>query len=280
MKAGVRFLEKLAAAATRNQSHLCVGLDPDPTRIAGSDVAGFNRRIIEATADLVCCYKPNIAFYEALGQDGYDALRATIAAIPRDIPVLIDAKRGDIDSTAERYAVALFDVLGADAVTVNPYLGGDALEPFLRRAERGVFVLCRNSNAGAADLQDLQVEAAAGEREPLYLAVAGMARRWNERNNVGLVVGATYPTQLALVRGRCSDMPILVPGVGTQGGALAESVRAADNGKPWGFLVNSSRGITYAAKSGEDHAGAARAAALRLRDAINDELRAAAPSGG
>ena len=151
------FREKFAAAVRRNDSRLCIGLDPDPARIPGGDIAAFNRQIIEATSDTVCCYKPNIAFYEALGSSGYDALRATISAIPSHIPILIHAKRNDVASTSQGYATALFDVLGADAVTVNPYLGGDALEPFLRRADKGVFVLCRTSNPGARDLQDLLV---------------------------------------------------------------------------------------------------------------------------
>lgn len=274
---GERFFDKLAGAATRNHSRLCVGLDPDPSRIAG-DVASFNRAIIDATSDLVCCYKPNIAFYEALGQAGYDALRATIAAVPRDVPILLDAKRGDVDSTAERYATAVFDVLGADAVTVSPYLGRDALEPFFRYREKGIFVLCRNSNPGASDIQDLEVAGVNGA-EPLYLRVAALADEWNGSGTVGLVVGATYPQQLERVRTRCPRLPILVPGVGAQGGALEESVRAADNGSPTGFLVNASRGVLYAAVAGEDPATAARAAALRLRDAINAELRAGAAAG-
>lgn len=272
------FLEKLADAATRNQSRLCVGLDPDPARIPGGDLAAFNRTIIDATADLVCGYKPNIAFYEALGQSGYDALRVTIAAVPDGIPVLLDAKRGDVDSTAERYATAVFDVLGADAVTVSPYLGRDALEPWLRYRDKGIFVLCRTSNAGSGDVQELEV-ADGDAREPLYLRVASLANGWNRDGNVGLVVGATYPRQLALVRQRCPQLPILVPGVGAQGGALQESVRAADNGTPTGFLLNASRGVLYAAGEGEEPAVAARTVALRLRDAINRELRAEAAAG-
>lgn len=269
------FLEKFAAAVGRNGSRLCVGLDPDPARIPGGDVAAFNAAIIDATADLVCCYKPNIAFYEALGRAGYDALRATLARIAaHGLPAFLDAKRGDIASTAEAYARAVFDDLGVDAVTVSPYLGEDALEPFLRRAERGVFVLCRTSNPGARDLQDLVVRGEDGADEPLYLAVAGRANAWNRNGNVGLVVGATYPAELARVRERCPALSFLVPGVGAQAGALAQSVRAADNGAATGFMVNASRGVTYAARVGEDGAQAARAAALTLRDEINRELAA------
>jgi len=272
------FLEKLAAAAERNLSRLCVGLDPDSARIGG-DVAAFNRAIMEATADLVCCYKPNIAFYEALGRAGFEALKATIAAVPDGIPVVLDAKRGDVPNTAAAYARALFDEWGADAVTVNPYLGEDSLEPFLRRAERGVFVVCRTSNPGARDLQDLPVRRVDGREEPLYLQVAERVNGWNRLGNAGLVVGATYPAELVLVRERCPELPILVPGVGAQQGELAASVRAADNGRPWGFLINASRGVLYAAKPGDDPAIAARAAALALRDAINAELAAATTAG-
>jgi orotidine-5'-phosphate decarboxylase len=272
------FNEKLAAAVARNDSRLCVGLDPDPARIAGGvgGVSAFNRGIIEATADIVCCYKPNMGFYEALGQAGWDALRATLAAVPRDVPVLLDAKRGDIASTAVGYARAVFEVLGADAVTVSPYLGGDSLEPFFRYRDRGVFVLCHTSNDGAGDMQDLPVVTLSGGTQPLYLAVASRALGWNVHGNAGLVVGATYPLELALVRERCPDLPILVPGVGAQAGALEESARAADNGTTYGFLINASRGVTYAAKAGEDPFRAARAAALGLRDAINQALRPAA----
>lgn len=274
------FLEKLAAAVQRNNSHLCVGLDPDPTRIPGGDIVAFNRRIVEATTDLVCCYKPNIAFYEQLGRASFDTLRATLDAIPNDIPVLLDAKRGDIDSTARAYATAVFDALGVDAVTVSPYLGEDSLEPFLRRQEKSVFILCRTSNAGGADLQDLLVATESGETEPLYLSVASRARSWNRNGNVGLVVGATYPAELALVRERCPDLPILIPGIGAQGGVLVESVRAADNGSATGFLVNSSRGVLYAAGPEQDAGEAARAEARRFRDAINQALGSSIGVGG
>ena len=193
--------------------------------------------------------------------------------------MLLDAKRGDVPNTAEAYARAIFDEWGADAVTVNPYLGEDSLEPFLRRADRGVFVVCRTSNPGARDLQDLPVRRADGSDEPLYLQVAERVYGWNRHDNAGLVVGATYPAELALVRERCPELPILVPGVGAQQGELAASVRAADNGRPWGFMVNASRGVLYAAKSGVDPAAAARAAALAVREAINAELAATTAAG-
>ncbi len=263
------FVERLRAAANRNRSRLCVGLDPDPARIAGGDVLAWARSIIDATADLVCAYKPNIAFFEALGLRGHETLRRVIDRVPDDIPVLIDAKRGDIGSTAEAYARSLFDILGADAVTVSPYLGEDSIRPFADRAERGVFVLSRTSNPGAGELQDLAVVSEAGEAEPLYLAVARRALAWNRHGNIGLVAGATYPDDIARLRALCPDMPFLVPGVGAQRGDLRRAVQAADG--PGGFLVNASRGVTYASE-GAGLAGAARAAAIELRDAIDAAL--------
>ncbi len=272
------FVEKLRAAAQRNRSCLCVGLDPDPTRIAGGDVLAWARTIIDATSDLACAYKPNIAFYEALGTHGHETLRRVIEAVPGGIPVLIDAKRGDIASTADAYARSLFDVLGADAVTVSPYLGEDSLRPFVERADRGVFVLARTSNPGARDLQDLRVAGEDGE-EPLYLAVARLALRWNTNGNIGLVAGATYPDDIARLRSFCPNLPFLVPGVGAQDGDLHAAARAAQG--PGGFLVNASRAITYAGE-GAGLRDAARTAALRLRDAINaalDESASVRPAG-
>ena len=218
--------------------------------------------MIEATSDLVCLYKPNIAFYEGLGTEGHELLRRTLEAVPAGIPVLIDAKRGDIGSTAEAYARSLFDVLNADAITVSPYLGRDAVQPFLDRADRGVFVLARTSNPGARDLQNLQVATADGQGEPLYLAVARLARSWNEHGNVGLVAGATYPEEVRQIRSVCPDLPFLVPGIGSQEGDLAAACAAAEG--PGGFFINVSRAVIYAGAS-ED----IRATALRYRDAIN-----------
>jgi orotidine-5'-phosphate decarboxylase len=270
------FLAKLQEAAARNQSLLCVGLDPDPALMRIEDVAAFNRAIIEATSDLVCCYKPNIAFYEALGESGYRALRETLAMVPGHIPVLVDAKRGDVGNTASAYARALFDVLGADAVTINAYGGRDACEPFLSRAERGVFVWCRSSNAGAGDLQDLSVAGEGGSR-PLWQAVALRAREWNERGNVGLVLGATYPEQVGEARRLCPEMPILLPAIGAQGGDLAASVRAGLDAEGGGLIVSASRSVLYASR-GPDFGLAARAEASRLREAIDRERAAAGGS--
>ena len=224
--------------------------------------------VVAATADLVCAFKPNIAFFEALGPAGIDMLRRLIAAMPRDVPVILDAKRGDIGSTAAAYAEAVFERLGADAVTLSPYLGGDSLEPFLRRADKGCFILCKTSNPGSGDLQDLEL-ASGG---PLYIEVARRARdAWNRNGNVGLVVGATYPGVLADVRALCPELPLLVPGVGAQGGALADAVRAAADAQGGRAIVNASRGVLYAGDD-RDYADAARREALRLRNEINAAL--------
>lgn len=277
MKKNMTFREKLEAAAARNGSLLCVGLDPDPARLPVDSVAEFNRAIVEATADLVCAYKPNVAFYEALGEEGYAALRETLAAIPPEIPTIGDAKRGDIGNTARAYARAAFDVLGFDAVTVNPYLGSDSLAPFIEREDRGVFVLCRTSNPGAADLQDLAIGGDGGGR-PLYEVVAELARGWNTRGNVGLVTGATYPEELRRVRELCPEMLLLVPGVGAQAGDLAAAVRAGLDARSGGILVNASRGVLYAS-TGQDFAQAAREAARALRDEIQQHRRATPARG-
>ena len=265
------FFDKLERAAQRNGSLLCVGLDPDPAQMPVSDVAAFNRAIIEATAGLVCAYKPNLAFYEALGERGMAALRETLAAIPPDIPVIADGKRNDIGNTAKAYARALFDELGVDAATVNPYLGGDAVEPFLEREEKAAFILCRTSNPGARDLQDLLVSApGGGEARPLFEMVAEMARRWNSRGNVGLVVGATYPEELGRVRRLCPEMTFLVPGVGAQGGDVAAVIGNGLDKAGRGLIINVSRQVLYASRE-KDFAVAAAGAARQLRDEIARE---------
>ncbi len=265
------FFDKLERAAQRNGSLLCVGLDPDPAQMPVSDVAAFNRAIIEATAELVCAYKPNLAFYEALGERGLAALRDTLAAIPPDIPVIADGKRNDIGNTAKAYARALFDELGVDAATVNPYLGGDAVEPFLEREEKAAFILCRTSNPGARDLQDLPVSApGGGEARPLFEMVAEMARRWNSRGNVGLVVGATYPEELRRVRRLCPEMTFLVPGVGAQGGDVAAVMGNGLDKAGRGLIINVSRQVLYASRE-KDFAVAAAGAARQLRDEIARE---------
>jgi orotidine-5'-phosphate decarboxylase len=254
---------------------LCVGLDPElehlPATIQRGDPAAailaFNTAIVNATSDLVCAYKPNAAFYEAHGPPGMEALLATIALIHSQapgVPVLLDAKRGDVGNTSRAYAHAIFDVCGADAVTVQPYLGRDALAPWLERADRGVFVLCRTSNPGAGELQDLTIEG-----EPLFLHLARrVAGEWNAQGNCGLVVGATWPAELAAIRAVAPDLPLLVPGIGAQGGDLERSARAGVDHYGQGLLISASRSVLYAS-SGADFADAARREALRLRAAIN-----------
>jgi orotidine-5'-phosphate decarboxylase len=273
----IPFTQQLERAWEVNDSLVCVGLDPEierfPERIRAepSPIFQFNRAIIDATADLVCAYKPQFAHYAAY--EAEDQLQRTIEYIHRahpGVPVILDAKRGDIGNTAERYAIEAFERYGADAVTVNPYLGGESLEPFLRHAERGVAILCRTSNPGAGDLQDLEV----GGR-PLYQVVAELAaRRWNSRGNCLLVVGATYPRELAEVRALVGDMTLLVPGVGAQGGDVKQAVECGRTRAGTGLIVSSSRTILYAAAN-EDFAQAARAATASLRDKINASRRAA-----
>jgi orotidine-5'-phosphate decarboxylase len=265
------FVTRLRAAWDEKDSLACVGLDPLierlPAHIAAhaSPIFHFNKAIIDATADLVCAYKPQFAHYAAC--EAEDQLERTIEYIHRaypGIPVILDAKRGDVDSTAERYAIEAFERYGADAVTVNPYLGGDSLEPFLRYADRGVLVVCRTSNPGARDLQDLDV----GGRK-LFAVVAELAAtRWNSRGNCLLVVGATYPQELAEVRAITGDMPLLLPGVGAQGADVRAAVAAGQSADGRGLIVSSSRAIVHAS-SGVDFAAAARAATIRLRDEIN-----------
>jgi orotidine-5'-phosphate decarboxylase len=265
MLAAVTFAERLNALCRERRSHVCVGLDPLPERlpaaVRGADdpVFAFNRAIVEATLDLAPVYKPNLAFYEQLGLAGWSSLKKTVDYVAGRAIVIGDAKRGDIDSTAEAYARALFDAFGFDACTVNAYQGLDAVRPFLSYRDRGVFVLCRTSNRSAADVQDCRV----GE-QTLFERVAGLAVGWNRDGNCGLVAGATYPDELARVRAIAPGLPLLVPGVGAQGGDAAAAARAAAGGP---FVVSSSRGIIYAG-DGPDFAEAARRAAIRLRDEI------------
>jgi orotidine-5'-phosphate decarboxylase len=265
------FVGRLAQAWETNDSLLCIGLDPEIERFPrhilaeASPIFHFNKSVIDATADLVCAYKPQFAHYAAY--EAEDQLERTIEYIHRvypDVPVILDAKRGDVGNTAERYAIEAFERYGADAVTVNPYLGGEALEPFLRHADRGVIVLCRTSNPGAGELQDLEV---GGRR--LYQVVAELAaRRWNSRGNCLLVVGATYPRELAEVRERVGEMSLLVPGIGAQGGDVAQVVRNGQTRAGTGLIISASRSILYAS-TGSDFAAAARGAAEVLRAQIN-----------
>jgi orotidine-5'-phosphate decarboxylase len=257
-------------------SLVCVGLDPEPAkfpaRFADDPDAVFNfcRAIADATAQYVCCFKPQIAHFAALGAE--DALRRLVAHIHAahpGIPVILDSKRGDIGSTAQHYASEAFDRYAADAVTANPYLGRDSVQPFLDRADRGVVILCRTSNPGATDLQDLLVSDGGRATRPLYQHVAEkIARDWNGNGNCALVVGATWPEQLREVRAIVGGMPFLVPGVGAQGGDVEAVVSNSKTADGTGLVVSSSRAILYAS-NGDDFAEAAAAAAKSLRDEIN-----------
>jgi len=267
----VNFIDKLNKATKKNKSLLCVGLDPDPSQMPEKvGVYEFNKAIIDATVHLVCAYKLNLAFYEALGDEGMDALKQTVKYIPDDIPVIGDGKRGDIGNTARAYARAIFSNLNFDATTVNPYLGFDSVEPFIQYTDKGVFILCRTSNAGALDFQSLPCESELGVR-PLFELVALKASQWNVNGNIGLVVGATYPEELRLIRNNHPDMPLLIPGIGAQGGDLALTVRYGVDAHGEKAIINSSRQIIYASK-GKDFAQAAGEAALSLRDEINYHL--------
>jgi orotidine 5'-phosphate decarboxylase subfamily 2 len=250
------FFERLRALAKERGSMLCVGLDPDPERIEGWAAGALRhcQEIVRQTQEHVCCYKPNSAFWEQYGPDGWKALQELRHEAP-ETPFLFDAKRGDMGNTMRAYAITVFRTLDMDAATVNPYLGADSLEEFTRYEDRGVYVLCRSSNPGASDLQHLD---AAGR--PLYTHVAELAGRMNTHHNVGLVVGATAPAEIADVR-RASKLPFLIPGIGAQGGDLEGSVRAAWNGDPASCLVSASRSVLFAEKPSRE--------AAKLKDAIN-----------
>ena len=266
-----QFVEQLQRAWDSNDSLVCVGLDPEierfPEQVAEqpSPIFQFNKAIIDATADLVCAYKPQFAHYAAY--EAEDQLERTIDYVHRTypgIPVILDSKRGDVGNTAERYAIEAFERYHADAVTVSPYLGGDSMEPFLKYEDKGVIILCRTSNPGAGDLQDLEI----GGRRLFHVVADLAARRWNTRGNCLLVVGATYPRELAEVREIVGNMPFLVPGVGAQGGDVAQAVQNGQTAAGAGLVVSSSRGILYAS-SDENFASAARDATVKLRDQIN-----------
>jgi orotidine-5'-phosphate decarboxylase len=273
------FAERLARAQQTSGSLVCVGLDPDPAKLPkdlggggnpGGDTAplyAFNRRIVDATAGVAAAYKPQIAFYSALGAE--DQLVASIRYIRERAPaalVILDAKRNDIGNTAEAYAREAFERYDADAVTVNPYMGEDSVRPFLARPDRGAILLCRTSNPGAKDFQDLPVDGL-----PLYRRVAERAAgHWNQHRNLMLVVGATYPREMAELRRAHADVPFLVPGIGAQGGDLEATLAAGLDARGSGLLINSSRGIIYA---GGGSAAAIGAAAAELHSAINRQRR-------
>ncbi len=273
----MNFLDKLLTASREQHSLLCVGLDPEPGRFpaelrdmpVATAVVQFCRAIIEATLPYVCAYKPNLAFFEVLGPTGMQIFQEVLSAIPAYIPVIVDAKRGDIGNTARNYASALFDVYGCDAATVNPYLGYDSVAPFLAYCEKGVFLLCRTSNPGASDFQDLLVQREKDQLRPLYEVVAQRVQSWNQMGNCGLVVGATYPQELRTIRSMCPDMPILIPGIGAQSGDLEASVTAGVDTRGERAIIAVSRAILYAS-DGANYAAAAEYEARLLRDQINE----------
>ena len=265
------FIESLNAAWTRTQSLLCVGLDPEPSKFPGAlkgrpdAIFDFCRAIVDATAPYASSFKPQIAYFAAhRAEDQLEQLIAHIHETHPGLPVILDAKRGDIGSTAEQYAREAFERYRADAVTVNPYMGFDSIEPYLAHEGRGVIVLCRTSNPGGSDLQFLE----AGGR-PLYQVVAQLAAdKWNASGQLALVVGATFPKEIEVVRGIVGEMPLLIPGIGAQGGDVEATVRAGRTANGTGMLINSSRTIIYAG-SGDDFAPAAAEAARKTRDTIN-----------
>jgi orotidine-5'-phosphate decarboxylase len=267
----MNFIAKLKRRWTTTNSLLCVGLDPDIARLPKclqgkpNAIFEFNKAIIAATHDLVCAYKPQIAYFAA--QSAEDQLLMTMNYLREqhaDIPVILDSKRGDIGSTADQYAIEAFTRFHADAVTVNPYMGNDAITPFTRYTDKGVVILCRTSNPGAADLQDMPVNG-----ESLYVHVARkVANEWNANGNCMLVVGATWPQQMKQIRAVAGDMPFLVPGVGAQGGDVKALVNAGKAADGTGLVINSSRAVLYAS-SGDDFAAAARQVAMASRNEIN-----------
>jgi orotidine-5'-phosphate decarboxylase len=267
------FIDKLAAAWSARDSLLCVGLDPDvarfPAQLQGQPDAifAFCKAIVDATAEYACAFKPQIAYFSAArAEDQLEALCAYLRQHYPQIPLVLDAKRGDIGATAEQYAREAFERYGADAVTLSPYMGFDSVAPYLEWKDRGAIVLCRTSNPGGSDLQFLDVDG-----QPLYQHVARMvAEKWNTNGQCGLVVGATFPDELTQVRRIAGDMPLLVPGIGAQGGDIEATVAAGTTAQGNGMMINSSRAILYAKpEAAEDFAQAARRVALQTRDAIN-----------
>lgn len=266
----MKFVEMLRARWKAADTLLCVGLDPDAARIpehlrsSNDSMFEFCKSIIDATAEFVCAFKPQIAYFASVAaEEVLQRLIAYIRSSHPDVPVILDAKRGDMASTAQHYAREVFDRYNAHAVTLSPYLGLDSIEPYLAYSDRGVFLLCRTSNPGGDDLQMLTVE-----DELLYERVARLASNWNRSGQIGLVVGATYPRELARVRALVGEMPLLVPGIGAQGGDVEASVNAGQTADGTGIVVNSSRAIIYASAA-EDFAAAAGRAAQSARDQIN-----------
>ena len=271
----MNFTQSLTAAWAKNNSLLCVGLDPDPAKFPAhlkgkpDAIFEFCKSIADATADLACCFKPQIAYFAAnRAEDQLEALIAHIHANHPGVPVILDAKRGDIGSTAEQYAKEIFERYGADAITANPYMGRDSIAPYLAYADKGVILLCRTSNPGGSDLQFLDI-GSDGQPEKLYERVARLvATEWNSSGQCALVVGATFPGEIARVREIVGDLPLLVPGIGAQGGDVEATLNAGRTAAGTGLIINNSRAILYAGKD-EDFAQASRQAAQASRDLIN-----------
>ncbi len=270
--------EKLDTAAAKMNSLVCVGLDPTPDRVPIDDIVAFNTAIVDATMDVVSAFKLQFAYYEAMGVKGMEILEKTVQHI-RDVApdhvIVGDGKRGDILMTATAYATAMFEVWDVDIATIYAYQGSDSVRPFLHYPGRGVYIVCRTTNPSSRDIQDLVVEGTEGKTK-VFERVADMADRWGDTENVGLVVGATFPDDLRSLRARHPEPHFLIPGVGAQGGDVEETARAGVNEQGGGFIVNSSRGIIYASHNPEDFDVAARRAAELLRNQINDALK----SGG
>ena len=273
----MNFFEKLRETSQKNNSLLCVGLDPDLNMIPDDRVIAFNERIIEATFDLACAYKPNLAIYESMGTEGLLALKKTIELIREanpTIPIIGDGKRGDIGLCSQAYTRTLFDIYKFDAVTVNPYMGYDTVKEFLDRKDKGVFVLCRTSNPGGMDIQELMVvKEGAPSARPVYEIVAELTLKWNGNGNAGLVVGATYPAQICRIRQICPNMLFLIPGVGWQGGNVAKTVCSAVDAEGRGFIINVSRQIMYAAKTPKEGGYSIHNQAVRKMRQVARDLR-------
>jgi orotidine-5'-phosphate decarboxylase len=266
----MKFIDKLTNAAQHNRSWLCVGLDPDLNKLPNSlpknidGISKFLKEIIDSTNDIVCAYKPNSAFYERFGAEGVTLLKEIIDYIPKNIPVILDAKRGDIGNTSKMYAVSAFEHLEADALTVNPYMGYDCIKPFIDYQDKGVFILCLTSNPSSADFQKRKILSDSNTPQTIYESVANKALSWNTNTNIGLVVGATAPSELSEIRKLIGeDLPILIPGIGAQGGDLETSLKMGSNSNGQLAIINVSRSVLYASTN-DDFASKSKASAMVL----------------
>ncbi len=267
------FADKLRQAVTESDSLLCVGLDPDPEKMPIDDIFTFCKQIVDATAKDACAFKPNLAFFEASGLNGFSILKDVVDYIHSDFPdkvVIGDGKRGDIDSSSAKYAYSMFEILGFDATTVNGFGGYDSIKPFLDYSDKGVFVWCKSSNPDGYQVQGIYDSQQS--RSTLFEEMAKMATGWNSNENIGLVVGATFPKELAAVRAVAPDIPILVPGIGSQEGDLSNSLKAGIEQEFPNIFINSSRSIIYASSDLNNYSHAAGQAAYKLKSDINEIL--------